>query len=168
MLSGVTSDLLNRSPILRIHIDRQRARVARRDAAGDRAGARERVQPAAGLDDLHADERVLVVMETVPSAQLDATALEHFFVPARGRTADSADRRRVLRADDGPAERGAFGADGVGDDLVQSRGRRVARRGDGRGRAASRGRCCRRRSPAGSRAPRRRSRIRSREWACCC
>ena len=39
-----------------------------------------------------------VVMETVPSAQLDASALEHFFVPGTNGSAGAAHRRRVLRA----------------------------------------------------------------------
>jgi len=84
MLSGVTSDLLNRSPILRIHIDRQRAASLGVTPSGiEQALANAYNQQQVSTIFTPTNE-YLVVMETVPSAQLDATALEHFFVPAPG------------------------------------------------------------------------------------
>ncbi len=87
LLNSVTSDLLNRSPILTIHIDRQRAL-----SLGVSPSAIENA-----LADAYNQQQVStiftptneywVVMETVPSAQLDATALEHFFVPGTNRAA---------------------------------------------------------------------------------
>ena len=83
MLSGVTSDLLNRSPIVRVHIDRAAGAVARRHAA--RASSRRwRTRTTSSRCRRSSCRRTstTVVMETVPSAQVDASALEHFFVPA--------------------------------------------------------------------------------------
>ncbi len=80
-LSGVTSDLANRAPILRVHIDRQRAL-----SLGVTPASIERA-----LADAYNEQQVStiytptneywVVMETVPSAQTDANALSRFFVP---------------------------------------------------------------------------------------
>ncbi len=80
-LSGVTSDLANRAPILRVHIDRQRAL-----SLGVTPASIERA-----LADAYNEQQVStiytptneywVVMETVPSAQADANALSRFFVP---------------------------------------------------------------------------------------
>jgi HAE1 family hydrophobic/amphiphilic exporter-1 len=84
MLSGVTSDLLNRSPILRVHIDRQRAAsLGVTPSAIEQALANAYNQQQVSTIFTPTNE-YLVVMETVPSAQLDASALEHFFVPAPG------------------------------------------------------------------------------------
>jgi HAE1 family hydrophobic/amphiphilic exporter-1 len=84
MLSGVTSDLLNRSPILRVHIDRQRAASLGVTPSGiEQALANAYNQQQVSTIFTPTNE-YLVVMETVPSAQLDASALEHFFVPAPG------------------------------------------------------------------------------------
>ena len=107
-------------------------------------------------------------METVPSAQLDATALEHFYVPAAGGKQIPLPDVATFEHDDRAAERGALRSDGVGDDLVQPRAGRLARRGDGRSgphRAADAAGDDHRRI---LRARRRRSRIRSRGWASCC
>jgi hydrophobic/amphiphilic exporter-1 (mainly G- bacteria), HAE1 family len=75
---------LNRSPILRIHIDRQRAASLGVTPSGiEQALANAYNQQQVSTIFTPTNE-YLVVMETVPSAQLDATALEHFFVPAPG------------------------------------------------------------------------------------
>ncbi|HWH52525.1 MAG TPA: efflux RND transporter permease subunit [Gemmatimonadaceae bacterium] len=84
MLSGVTSDLLNRSPILTIHIDRQRALslgVTPQSIEQALANAYNQQQVSTIFTPTN---EYYVVMETVPSAQLDAHALEKFFVPASG------------------------------------------------------------------------------------
>ena len=84
MLQGVTSDLLNRSPILRIHINRQRsASLGVTPQAIESALANAYNQQQVSTIFTPTNE-YNVVMETVPSAQLDASALEHFFVPASG------------------------------------------------------------------------------------
>jgi len=84
MLSGVTSDLLNRSPILRIHIDRQRAlSLGVTPSAIEQALANAFNQQQVSTIFTPTNE-YYVVMETVPSAQLDAHALEKFYVPASG------------------------------------------------------------------------------------
>jgi HAE1 family hydrophobic/amphiphilic exporter-1 len=84
MLAGVTSDLLNTSPIVKIHIDRQRAMAL---------GASPRAIESA-LSNAYSQQQVstiftptnqyMVMMEAVPSAQIDETVLDHFFVPATG------------------------------------------------------------------------------------
>jgi hydrophobic/amphiphilic exporter-1 (mainly G- bacteria), HAE1 family len=84
MLSGVTSDLLNRSPIVRVHIDRHRAASLGVTPAGiEQALANAFNQQQVSTIFMPANQ-YQVVMETVPSAQVDASALEHFFVPAPG------------------------------------------------------------------------------------
>ena len=81
MLTSVTSDLLNRSPILQVHIDRQRAlSLGVSPSAIENALANAYNQQQVSTIFTPTNE-YWVVMETVPSAQLDATALEHFFVP---------------------------------------------------------------------------------------
>ena len=84
MLTGVTSDLLNRSPIVRVHINRQRAASLGVTPAGiEQALANAFNQQQVSTIFMPTDQ-YLVVMETVPSAQVDASALEHFYVPAPG------------------------------------------------------------------------------------
>ncbi len=81
MLSGVTSDLLNRSPIVRIHIDRHRAlQIGVSPAAIENALANAYNQQQVSTIYTTSNE-YWVVMETIPSAQLDAHALENFYVP---------------------------------------------------------------------------------------
>ncbi len=81
MLTSATSDLLNRSPILQVHIDRQRAlSLGVSPSAIENALANAYNQQQVSTIFTPTNE-YWVVMETVPSAQLDATALEHFFVP---------------------------------------------------------------------------------------
>ncbi len=81
LLNSVTSDLLNRSPILRVHIDRQRAlTLGVSPSAIENALANAYNQQQVSTIFTPTNE-YWVVMETVPSAQLDASALEHFFVP---------------------------------------------------------------------------------------
>jgi HAE1 family hydrophobic/amphiphilic exporter-1 len=81
-LSGVTSDLLNRSPILRIHIDRERAAALGVTPTGIEQALANAYNQQQVSTIFMPTNQYLVVMETVPSAQLDASALEHFFVPA--------------------------------------------------------------------------------------
>ncbi len=83
MLSGVTSDLLNTSPILQVQIDRPRALEL---------GVSPAVIENALADALRNQQQVStiytptneywVVMETVPGAQLDAAALACSTFPA--------------------------------------------------------------------------------------
>jgi HAE1 family hydrophobic/amphiphilic exporter-1 len=81
MLTSVTSDLLNRSPILKVHIDRQRAlQLGVSPSAIENALANAYNQQQVSTIFTPTNE-YWVVMETVPSAQQDATALDHFFVP---------------------------------------------------------------------------------------
>jgi HAE1 family hydrophobic/amphiphilic exporter-1 len=81
-LSGVTSDLLNRSPILRIHIDRERAASLGVSPTGIEQALANAYNQQQVSTIFMPTNQYLVVMETVPSAQLDASALQHFFVPA--------------------------------------------------------------------------------------
>jgi HAE1 family hydrophobic/amphiphilic exporter-1 len=84
MLSGVTSDLLNTSPILLVKIDRQRALalgVSPSIIENALANAYNQQQVSTIYT---ATNEYLVVMETIPSAQLDASALEKFYVPGAG------------------------------------------------------------------------------------
>jgi HAE1 family hydrophobic/amphiphilic exporter-1 len=84
MLSGVTSDLLNTSPILMVHIDRPKAlALGVSPSAIENALANAYNQQQISTIYTPTNE-YWVVMETVPSAQLDARALEHFFVPGNG------------------------------------------------------------------------------------
>ncbi|HEY2376760.1 MAG TPA: efflux RND transporter permease subunit [Gemmatimonadaceae bacterium] len=84
MLTGVTSDLLNRSPLLKVHIDRARAlSLGVTPQAIEQALANAFNQQQISTIYTPTNE-YWVVMETVPSAQLDAHSLEQFFVPAAG------------------------------------------------------------------------------------
>jgi HAE1 family hydrophobic/amphiphilic exporter-1 len=86
MLTGVTSDLLNRSPLLTIHIDRPRAlSLGVTPQAIENALANAYNQQQISTIYTPTNE-YWVVMETVPNAQLDARALQQFYVPgANGR-----------------------------------------------------------------------------------
>ncbi|HVZ49544.1 MAG TPA: efflux RND transporter permease subunit [Gemmatimonadaceae bacterium] len=85
LLAGVTSNLLNTAPILRVHIDRQRAlALGVSPAAIENALANAYNQQQVSTIYTPTNE-YWVVMETVPSAQLDASALERFSVPGNGR-----------------------------------------------------------------------------------
>ncbi|HEY4320859.1 MAG TPA: efflux RND transporter permease subunit [Gemmatimonadales bacterium] len=84
MLSGVTSDLLNVSPILKIHIDRTRAMsLGVTPSAIESALANAYNQQQISTIYTPTNE-YWVVMETVPSAQVDASALQKFYVPGTG------------------------------------------------------------------------------------
>jgi HAE1 family hydrophobic/amphiphilic exporter-1 len=85
MLTGVTSDLLNRSPILNVKIDRARAlALGVSPSAIENALANAYNQQQVSTI-YTATNEYWVVMETVPSAQLDASALEKFYVPGANR-----------------------------------------------------------------------------------
>jgi HAE1 family hydrophobic/amphiphilic exporter-1 len=84
MLSGVTSDLLNRSPILRVRIDRQRAlALGVTPASIENALANAYNQQQVSTIYTPTNE-YWVVMETVPEAQLDANALQRLYMPGTG------------------------------------------------------------------------------------
>ena len=84
MLSGVTSDLLNRSPIVRVRIDRQRAlALGVTPASIENALANAYNQQQVSTIYTPTNE-YWVVMETVPEAQLDASALQRFYMPGTG------------------------------------------------------------------------------------
>jgi HAE1 family hydrophobic/amphiphilic exporter-1 len=82
MLSSVNSNLLNRSPILRVHIDRQRALAMGTTPQGIESALANAFNQQQVSTIFMPTNQYTVVMETVPSAQVDATSLEHFFVPA--------------------------------------------------------------------------------------
>jgi HAE1 family hydrophobic/amphiphilic exporter-1 len=85
LLSGVTSNLLNTAPIVRVHIDRQRAlSLGVTPSAIENALANAYNQQQVSTIYTPTNE-YWVVMETVPSAQLDASALERFYVPGNGK-----------------------------------------------------------------------------------
>jgi HAE1 family hydrophobic/amphiphilic exporter-1 len=84
MLSGVTSNMENRAPILNVHIDRQRALqlgVTPQAIEQALANAFNQQQVSTIFGETN---QYQVVMETVPSAQVDASSLQHFYVPASG------------------------------------------------------------------------------------
>jgi HAE1 family hydrophobic/amphiphilic exporter-1 len=84
MLSSVNSNLLNRSPIVKVHIDRQKAlRMGTTPAGIEQALANAYNQQQVSTIFMPTNQYT-VVMETVPSAQVDASVLEHFYVPASG------------------------------------------------------------------------------------
>jgi HAE1 family hydrophobic/amphiphilic exporter-1 len=81
MLTGVTSDLLNRSPLLLIHIDRPKAlSLGVTPQAIEQALANAYNQQQVSTIYTPTNE-YWVVMETVPRAQTDANALLQFSVP---------------------------------------------------------------------------------------
>jgi HAE1 family hydrophobic/amphiphilic exporter-1 len=85
MLTGVTSDLLNRSPILNVKINRARAlALGVSPSAIENALANAYNQQQVSTIYTPTNE-YWVVMETVPSAQLDASALQKFYVPGTNR-----------------------------------------------------------------------------------
>src|SRR5205085_4480558 len=84
--------------------------VVRCDATGDRECSRERVQPATDLDDLYADQRVLGGDGDGPERAARRRRVAAVLCAGRQWTAGTALRRRVLRADDGAAQRRPFGA----------------------------------------------------------
>ncbi len=141
---------------------------ARRVGAGDREHALRRLRPAAGVDDLRADQPVLGgdgARAALPDRSVGAVAalraLEH-------RRAGAAQQRRDAHADDRPARDQPPRPAAGGDDLVRPEAGRVARRRRSTQINGPRPSCgCRRRSAACSRARRRRSRRRCAAWASC-
>jgi HAE1 family hydrophobic/amphiphilic exporter-1 len=84
MLSSVNSNLLNRSPILKVHINRQNALAMGTTPQGIESALANAFNQQQVSTIFMPTNQYTVVMETVPSAQVDATSLEHFFVPAAG------------------------------------------------------------------------------------
>ena len=84
MLTGVTSDLLNRSPLLKVHIDRPRAlSLGVTPQAIENALANAYNQQQVSTIYTPTNE-YWVVLETVPRAQRDGRALAQLYVPAAG------------------------------------------------------------------------------------
>ena len=84
MLTGVTSDLLNRSPLLKVHIDRPRAlSLGVTPQAIENALANAYNQQQVSTIYTPSNE-YWVVLETVPRAQRDGRALAQLYVPAAG------------------------------------------------------------------------------------
>jgi HAE1 family hydrophobic/amphiphilic exporter-1 len=84
MLTSVTSDLENRAPILRVHIDRKRAlSLGVTPAAIENALANAYNEQQVSTIYTPTNE-YWVVMETVAAAQTDANALGRFYVPGAG------------------------------------------------------------------------------------
>ena len=84
LLTSVTSDLLNTNPLLMVRIDRQRAAslgVSPNGIEQALANAYNQQQVSTIYTPVN---NYWVVMETVPSAQKDASALQQFFVPGTG------------------------------------------------------------------------------------
>ena len=84
MLGSVTSDLENRSPILKVHIDRQRAASLGVTPQGIEQALANAFNQQQVSTIFMPTNQYQVVMETVPSAQLDASSLDHFYVPISG------------------------------------------------------------------------------------
>jgi HAE1 family hydrophobic/amphiphilic exporter-1 len=84
MLSSVNSNLLNRSPILKVHIDRNKALAMGTTPAGIENALANAYNAQQVSTIFMPTNQYTVVMETVPSAQTDASVLEHFYVPAAG------------------------------------------------------------------------------------
>ncbi len=84
MLSSVNSNLLNRSPIVKVRIDRQRALAMGVTPTGIEQALANAYNQQQVSTIFMPTNQYTVVMETVPSAQVDASVLEHFYVPAAG------------------------------------------------------------------------------------
>jgi HAE1 family hydrophobic/amphiphilic exporter-1 len=84
MLSSVNSNLLNRSPIVKVKIDRQRALAMGVTPSGIENALANAYNQQQVSTIFMPTNQYTVVMETVPSAQVDQTVLDHFFVPAAG------------------------------------------------------------------------------------
>jgi len=82
LLSSVNSNLLNRSPILKVHIDRDRALAMGTTPQGIESALANAFNQQQVSTIFMPTNQYQVVMETVPSAQVDASSLEQFYVPA--------------------------------------------------------------------------------------
>jgi HAE1 family hydrophobic/amphiphilic exporter-1 len=81
MLSGVTSDLLNTSPILMIHIDREHAMSLGISPAAIESALADAFNQQQISTIYTPTNEYEVVMETIPGAQVDAGALQQFSIP---------------------------------------------------------------------------------------
>ena len=79
-------------PIVRVHIDREKALRMGTTPAGIEQALANAYNQQQYRPIFMPTKRYTVVMETVPSAQVDASVLEHFYVPGVARTAGSAAR----------------------------------------------------------------------------
>ena len=180
-LRDVNSDLYIKNPEIEIEIDREKAAFYGisvdqiRQELYNAFGNRQVATIYSPINDYQ------VILETRPDFQADTTGLSKIYLKtnlantsggrddgrrrARHRHAerhvDSAERGHAARPEDRPAAGQPSGPTAVGDDLVQSRSRYVARAGGGCDpQDRARIRTCRSRSPPASRATRRCSRSR--------
>ena len=121
-------------------IDRDTAGAARRHAGGDRQRALQRLRPAPGLDDLHAVEPVPRGARGGARVPARARRRSNDIYVAVARSGAQVPLVAIARVDraTGAARDQHIGPVPGGDDLVQPRARRLARRGGRRDRAAER------------------------------
>jgi multidrug efflux pump subunit AcrB len=84
LLTSVTSDLLNRAPILQVHIDRNRALALGVTPASVEQALADAFNQQQVSTIYTPTNEYWVVMEAVPEAQVDANALKRFYVSAPG------------------------------------------------------------------------------------
>src|SRR3954471_16462257 len=84
MLFSVNSNVLNSSPAVRVNIDRERALAMGVTPLGIAQALANAYNQQQVSTIFMPTNQYQVVMEAVPSAQVDATVLEHFYVPASG------------------------------------------------------------------------------------
>ncbi len=167
-LTDVTTDLQNNNPQVTVRIDRDRASVLGvTPAAIERALANAYSEQQTSTIYTSTNE-YWVLMQLVPSAQMDENALTKLYVTSsNGRLVPLSDVAEFERST-GPSSVAHSGQLASVTDLVQSAaGGKPERRGR-RGKSRGSLRCCRRPSPRTSRERRRCSRRRSRGSACCC
>ena len=84
MLFSVNSNVLNSSPAVRVNIDRERALAMGVTPQGIESALANAFNQQQVSTIFMPTNQYQVVMEAVPSAQVDATVLDHFYVPAAG------------------------------------------------------------------------------------
>ncbi len=84
LLTGVTSDLQNTNPVVNLKIDRQRAAALGVTPVGLENALANAFNQQQVSTIYTPSNNYWVVMETVPSAQLDETALARFYIPGSG------------------------------------------------------------------------------------
>jgi len=84
LLSGVSSDLQNTNPVINVKIDRQRAAALGVTPLGIQLALANAFNQQQISTIYTESNEYSVVMETLPSAQLDASALTKFYIPGSG------------------------------------------------------------------------------------
>ena len=84
MLFSVNSNVLNSNPAVQVNIDRERALAMGVTPLGIAQALANAYNQQQVSTIFMPTNQYQVVMEAVPSAQVDATVLEHFYVPAAG------------------------------------------------------------------------------------